>query len=619
MDNRDNYWTRYRNRSFGRRRFLAGSGVVAVGGAAILAGCGDDDDDGGDETSTATSTGTNGTSTATGTGTATSTASSGDGERGGTIRVSKAAQDTGLDPAITVTNPLHPAKAFNHLLMYQLSEDKAWLDAAVSFEQVDDTTMTFKLRPDMKFAPEVEGGRVVTSEDVAFSYSRFPATLKSFGSEVNRIQWGWMGALTQDGTAFVGGNFETPDATTFTIKLPKPYASAIPSLGSSAFAIVSPALAEANGNNLSQVMQAGAGPYIMTKRDNTGTMYERNPNYYKHSPAEGPFIEEGPYIDVWEELIIADPVAAEARFLEGDLDFLNSALVALDKLKAEELEGEDGVVISRHTAPTNYPMTLDNAKWAPHPQLRKALTMAIDRDAYIQSIHLGDGIYGSPVGPIFESVLDQDELKELQPFNAQEARQMWEAGGGNEVFPDGLKTISATFSQASQTSVDFIKRQLEENLGITVTVTPQDLAGYVSIATASGPVKEWDFFMASEGSLTTIPDYNALTFWSPSGYGAIFGNMKLDSTVPENAAFAQESQKRFDEQSAILDAEERNEYLREMQRFFLEENRAAIPLPVGAFTYTARRDRVQNYPENDAQLGNSSLGAYRAPNLWLKA
>jgi ABC-type transport system substrate-binding protein len=365
-------------------------------------------------------------------------------------------------------------------------------------------------------------------------------------------------------------------------------------------------------------MRAGAGPYVMTKRDNTGTFYERNPNYYKHSPAEGPYVEDGPYIDAWDELIIADPVAAEARFLEGDLDFLNSALVSLDKLKAEELEGEDGVVISRHTSPANYPMTLDNAKWAPHPQLRQALSMAIDREAYINNILLGDGIYGSPVGPIFDSVLSQDELKELQPFNPQEARQMWEAGGGNEVFPDGLRTISATFSTAGQVNVDFIKRQLEENLGVSVTVTPADLAAYVAIATEAGPVKQWEFFMASEGSLTTIEDYNALTFWSPGGYGAIFGNCKLDSTVPENASFAKHAQERFDAQSRILDKEERDEYLRDMQREYLREMRPAIPLPVGAYVYTARRDRVKNYPENDAQLGNSSLGAYRAHNLYLE-
>ena len=45
-------------------------------------------------------------------------------------------------------------------------------------EQTDPTTMTFKLRPGLKFQPNVAGGRALTAQDVAFSYGRFPDTLK---------------------------------------------------------------------------------------------------------------------------------------------------------------------------------------------------------------------------------------------------------------------------------------------------------------------------------------------------------------------------------------------------------------------------------------------------------
>jgi ABC-type transport system substrate-binding protein len=177
--------------------------------------------------------------------------------------------------------------------------------------------------------------------------------------------------------------------------------------------------------------------------------------------------------------------------------------------------------------------------------------------------------------------------------------------------------VSPTFSQFATTYYDFVKRELEANLGIRVEVTPADLATYVALATARE--KTWEFFISSEGSITTIPDYNALTFWAPSGYGSIFGNLRLDSPVPENKSFAEESQRLFNEQAAELDPEARKEKLQEMQRFFLGEYRAAIPLPVGAYVYTARRDRVGNYPENDAQFGNSSAGAYRVANLYLES
>ena len=100
--------------------------------------------------------------------------------------------------------------------------------------------------------------------------------------------------------------------------------------------------------------------------------------------------------------------------------------------------------------------------------------------------------------------------------------------------------------------------------------------------------------------------------------GLAFGNLRLDSAIPENKSYAEESQRLFNEQAQELDAEARKELLQEMQRFFIGEYRAAIPLPVGAYIYTARREQVKNYPEDDAQLGNSSAGAFRVHNLYLE-
>ena len=45
---------------------------------------------------------------------------------------------------------------------------------------------------------------------------------------------------------------------------------------------------------------SGSGPYVLTKRDETGTRVERWPDYHKHTPAGDGFVEDGPYIDAWE-------------------------------------------------------------------------------------------------------------------------------------------------------------------------------------------------------------------------------------------------------------------------------------------------------------------------------
>ena len=594
MSDQENYWTRHRSNRFTRRTFMAGSGVMAAGTAAMLAGCGDDDVK---KTATAAS-GTTVSGATNSTPQASSATAAASGKRGGKLTVTKVVPDTGLDPAITVTNPMHPAKAYNHILQYEASSNTFYLDAASKFEQADPTKMVFTLRDGMKFNPEAAGGRALTAADVAYSYARFPGTLKNFGSEVNSIQWAWM------------DSFETPDDKTLIIKLKKPYASAIPVMGSSAYGIVAKELVEANGGSLAKIMNAGAGPYMMTKRESTGTRYERNPNYYKHSPALGPFVEAGPYIDVIEEIITQDPATVEARFLAGDTDFLNLPQ-GIDKLKAAELQGQKGIVVGKATTAANYPITLDNEKWDKHPKLREAFSLAIDRELYIKTILLGDGIYGSSVGPIFDSVLSQEELKGLQKFDPVRAKQLWAEGGGNTVFPNGLLTIPPTFG--NQTPFAFVQKQLEANLGIKVKLDPADLAAFVARATSRQ--KDWDFFISSEGSITTIPDYNALTFFAPSGYASIFGNLRLDSPIPETAAFAKECQDWYDKQAAELDPAKRKQILRDAQKFHLTSFGPAIPLPVSSFVYGAWRDRVKNVPLKDFHLGNSSTGVYRVHNL----
>ncbi|MCH2656059.1 MAG: hypothetical protein MKZ84_00620, partial [Dehalococcoidia bacterium] len=199
----DNYWKRYLGRKSSRRRVLAGGGAAAIGTAALLAGCGDDGDDA-PASSAATAAAT---SAATSAATAAATAASGGGEAaataaateavedrsryGGTFNSQKAAQNTTLDPSVTVTDDQWTAVTYNHLLHYSLVEEEAWGDAAESWEQVDATTLVFKLRDGIRFNPEAAGGREQTSADVAYSYSRFPDSLNEMGSEVNQVQWGW--------------------------------------------------------------------------------------------------------------------------------------------------------------------------------------------------------------------------------------------------------------------------------------------------------------------------------------------------------------------------------------------------------------------------------------------
>lgn len=591
------YWMRYWKARTNRRTFLAGAGVTALGAAGLAAGCGGGDDD---EKATPTAAATAGGQTPAPAQTPTA------GKRGGTLRIAKASPDTGLDPHIVVTNPIHPAKAYSHLWTYQASTKTVCYDLAVEHEQVDATTLRVKLRQGVTFQPDVANGRELTAEDVAYSYTRFPVALTK-GSQVNQIQWGWIDKI------------ETPDKYTVVIKQKNPFASNVVALGSSAFAVVAKEVVEANGGDLMKVMNAGSGPYRMVKREPTGTRYERNPTYYQHDNPSPTYVKEGPYIDAWEESIIPDPATIKAKFIAGELDILS--VVNVDRIVADELSRTKGVKVVKGPANGHLIMQFDNFKWT-DKRLRQAVWLALDRDAFIKNLYLGEGLYGGPTASEFAKEgygLKQDELKQLQKFDPGTAKRLWQEAGGQEAFPV-IRMVTMRAIPIFATATEFVKTQLEQNLGVKVEVEVVDPATYVARATAGfaeKAPKPWDLFIAWELSLQTIPDYNALAHYIPIGYGAIFGNLRPDSPKAETAAFAGRMQQLWNAQAQELNAEARKQKVQELVRVIHEEFGPAVPLPVPEFAYAAFRDHVKNYPERDFMYANAGTGHFRVHDLWL--
>ena len=624
----EGYWNRYWRRRVSRRRVLAGGAATAVGAAGLVAvGCGDDDDDDtttADPTATATTAatavatqGTPAEDEATATAAPTEAPPAGGPVRGGVFLHQKSSQNTSLDPSVTVTDPTWTALTYNHLLGYSLVEEEAWGDAAASWEQIDATTYVFSLEPNLKFNPEAAGGRDMTSEDVAYSYGRFPASLAELGSEVNQLQWGWMGVDR-------GASFETPDTRTLRINMAFAWASAIPSLGSSAMAIVNRELVEANGD-LRDTPNGGGGAYMFDTIDNTGNTYKRNPNYAGHSGDRGRFTADLPYIDRWEDEIVSDLAAQEARLIAGDAHVLTTAL---DKVQADLLSGEENVQIIEGPANDHSIMELDGFKWAQHPLLREAVSLAIDWEGYIDVVLDGEGIRGAPVGPAFSQVLSQDEIRGLQQFDPQRARELWAQGGGDEVFPDGFVTVVPTFVPSTR-HMEFVAQSIEESLGVPTRLEPADLANYVALATAPAGDKIWHYFIAGENSLSTIPDYNALTHYVPNGYGAIFGGVYTfdhvlaanypDEIIEVTNEIGTELQRLYDLQGATVDPEERKGVLQELQRYIFTNFCCVLPLPVPSIQRFAMGARLRNVPPVPDIANNASMGYRRAQNMWIDA
>ena len=652
MRDNENYWKRLRRRPVSRRGFLVGSGVAAAGGAAILAGCGDDDDDDtptaapqATATAAATAAATQAAGEeATATATAAPTEAPEDRSRyGGTFNWTERAFPTGFDPSITITFPYGMAQTYSQMMAFSIINDTFYPDAAQSWEQIDAETLVFNLREGVRFNPEAAGGREVTSEDWYYSLRRYPDSRQNRGSNVNELFFSFM----DEGQ---GASFDTPDNLTLRINQNKPFASNLRAFAAASLVVVAPERVEAEeSGDLGAVsgINAGSGPYMFDEVTDSRLTLKRNPNYYEHPEqiAGTRFNVDMPYIDTMEAVINTDGAAAEARFIAGDADYFGG----IDKLKAEDWEGLPNVNIQ--TGPAiddgSRMIQLAAAKWTPYPELRRALSMAMDWDGYIDVVLGGEGRRSAPVSPSAfpKYALSQEEIRGYQVYDPEGARALWEANNGPEIFPELDTTVAAWIPDFSY--VQFIGNSFENALGVKVNYNPLELATY--IASANGPtgVKDWHFFIAGNNAISTMPDWNALVAYTPDGYGAIWGgnwykgvNLDPPWTDPthENYAenggsdrgqavrdaleithpYARELQDYADRQAATFDDEERAEVLKEMQRRIFTNYCCTFPLPTGTTKYVAVGSRLKNMPLPPDGDQTAAFGVFRAHNTWLE-
>ena len=586
---RQNYWTS-RSSRVGRRRFVAGAGVLAAGSAAILAGCGDDDDGGG-ETATTTPGGSPAASSP--------TVAANAPVKGGTLQVTKTEKDDGLDPAGRVVNQdLIQGKTYSWTHVYRTSDGTVLLDAAEKIETPDALTMIVTLNKGINFHDNVANGREMTADDLKFSIDRIPAIRKTKGGNSPEIVFDWIDSVT------------VVDKYTARIKQRIPFASRFIALGSrNPFAIVGKEVVDANGGVIDQVT-AGSGPYLLTKRDATGVTLERNPKYFKRAKANDGFPVE-PYIDKIEERILADSAATKAAFLNGQTDFLSQANVPVDRLSFPEYQANKSLVAEKIKSFGQLLLFQDMLQLT-DPRVREAIALAINYDEFIATLFAGEGRYQGHVSGGFGSLaLDPKEAKELHPFNPTKAKQLWEAAG--KPFGNKIRMITPTVLKLLADSTDFIKGQLIKNLGCEVEVNASDIGTFVQGATKPGQ-KDWQIFVSFFPQVQFLPEYNGLAGVMPTAFGANTSNWKLDHPNAEVKAAAEQAVKLYDAQAAALDPKDREGKMHELERFIMKGYWGGIAMPVAENDFVIYNKRVQNVPFKDANLGL----VYRYQSLWLK-
>ncbi|WP_211229485.1 ABC transporter substrate-binding protein [Nakamurella lactea] len=455
-------------------RYGAAAGAV-VFGPALLAACGTDGAAGA-ESSAATAAGTS----AAGAGDATST---GQSQRGGTLTIGADADPIGLDPHTTTAFSSYDfiALLFNGLLKWS-PKMEIEPDLAASYETPDDTTYIFKLRDDVKF----HNGQALTADDVKYTFD-FIFDEKNASSHASI--YATVKKVTVVDELTVKFELKTPDAA-FLAYL------ASPAIGS----IVPKGVA---GQDTKPV---GSGPF---KFDS----YTPNQKFTL-TTFDSYFEKDLPLLDTVVFTFFKDQssITSALRSKAIDMTWLKDPKVAAQIVKsAPELVSAPG-----QTSRT-FPIWINQSK-APFDdvQVRRALSLATDRNVCVQTVLAGSGKVGAMIPESQVGGYDgTTELPYYQRDVAQAKKLLADAG-----HPDGIDLGDYIVVAANDLDVQCsqILQQQWAEAGITVALKPIETAPLLEMWSSG------DYGLLSV-ALSWSPDPDAICdrLRSTSTYGKAMG------------------------------------------------------------------------------------------------
>ena len=233
----------------------------------------------------------------------------------------------------------------------------------------DGKTFTFTLFDNILF----HDGQPLTSADVAFSLDRVRNPPEGVASN-RQASLGVIDAIA------------TPDATTVVITLKRPSPAFVNTLASGWMVILAKHFVEGGGDPAKDVI--GSGPFKFKEYlEGVSVELERNPDY---------FVADRPYLDGIKGYIVPDQGAVWNYLQSGQLQQWQS----IQGAEAGQYESNDDIEIVEIASTSMIGVTY-NTTTAPfdNPVLRQAASLAIDRNAALDILQRGQGVFGGPLVP----------------------------------------------------------------------------------------------------------------------------------------------------------------------------------------------------------------------------
>ena len=286
---------------------------------------------------------------------------------------------------------------------------------ARSFEMLGDTGVVFHLRRDVRW----HDGVPTTAHDVAFTFERARDARTAFPNADWLIGWG---------PAHVVDSFTVRFALE-PIQDPLAGVALFPIMPKHRLDSIAPEAMRQTAFNKNPI---GNGPFRFVEyRANDRWVFEANPDF----PDE---LGGRPYLDRIVIRVIPDQAARHTELETGNIHLLISS-------RAEDFTKLDAdprfVGLARPSR--NYAFIPWNAKRPPlnDPRVRRALTMAMDRNEIIQVLRAGRGEIAA--GPIGNESWAFDRSIAPLPFSPDSARALLDAAGIRDTNGDGIREFPA--------------------------------------------------------------------------------------------------------------------------------------------------------------------------------
>lgn len=297
------------------------------------------------------------------------------------------------------------------------------------------------------------------------------------------------------------------DEHTVEITLSEPYAPLVAILSDRSGMIMSPTQLEELGDDFADEPVC-VGPFEFADRpSNDRIELVKSDDYYDQDQVR---------IDEVTFTAVTQPNVRSANLRSGDIHVAdriqpqdvetleNDAQTTLDAVTSLGYQGIS-INVSNSNGSANPPFRTVDTALAQHPELRQALSLAIDREALNDVVFKGEYVPGcSPISPASPFALDQP----CPEHDVERASQLVAQTGVDTPVPVEL-IVQAGDQQAAQ--IGTVIQGMAEEAGFDVEVQP------VEFTTALDQTEAGDFQAFQIGWSGRIdPDQNIDPFWSPT-------------------------------------------------------------------------------------------------------